>query len=128
MDQRKGYGADTQWINLYQSDGQNYLCCVKNLELYCGSYGRQAVRQSDDNSTVLQLGRWPGDRKIPGLMPSCVSYCCCCSVGKEIYFHCSNPPSCINGYISPTCTVKTTVISPKGTIQDLERPLTSPER
>ena len=29
-------------------------------------------------STVLWLEHWPGDRKVAGSMPSCVSYCCCC--------------------------------------------------
>ena len=29
-------------------------------------------------STALWFEHWPGDRKVPGSMPSSVSYCCCC--------------------------------------------------
>ena len=69
--------------------------CVRVLSVRMGTRVRVCVKAA----VPLWLEHQLADRKVTGSMPSC----CCCSLSKELYSHCSSPPSCINGDLGSKC-------------------------
>ena len=87
---------------------------------YCLSVGTYSNREA------VQLCGWDIGLAIARSQVQCPVVSVAVTVvplSKELYSHCSSPPSCINGYNSPTSTARTLVTFPKGAVQDSERPL-----
>ena len=67
-------------------------------------------------SVGLAIARFQVQCPVPSVVVAVVS------LSKELYSHCSSPPSCINGQISPTSTARSSVTFPEGAERGSEKP------
>ena len=68
---------------LYSYNQRSSLCKSLEVAMHCGiatiiPYHLQPSLYALRGSTALWFEHWPGDRKVPGSMPSAISCCCCC--------------------------------------------------